>query len=199
MSFTAPRPREPCCCLCWGLVLGRPESPRCRVSQMPNRWVSEGGGGVPGARWSLWHSGLVWRGSASHTSLHREALNKGSVGGTRLRVESGGGALYRVLGAGAKRLCVSWAQCGSTPCGFLPAESPLPQPQPWGWLLPTPHTRQGRVVPSTGGLASMDKSGGALCSAGPKEWTFPWERGQRPLELLPGVGWPGGAARSKDR
>lgn len=50
-----------------------------------------------------------------------------------------------------------------------------------------------------GGLASMDKSGGALCSAGPKEWTSPWERGQRPLELLPGVGWPGGAARSKDR
>lgn len=158
---------------------------------MPNRWVSEGGGGVPGARWSPWHSGLVWRGSASHTSLHREALNKGSVGGTRLRVESGGGALYRVLGVGAKRLCVSWAQCGSTPCGFLPAESPLPQPQPWGWLLPTPHTRQGRVaLPAWTSLEVLS------AQRGPKNGPLPGSAASGPwscCQVWAGLGGPPGA------
>lgn len=72
-----------------------------------------------------------------------------------------------------------------------PGSPPL-QPQPWGWPPPALHTWQARVAPGTGSLASMDKSGTAFCSAGPKEWTSPWELGQGPLELLPGVGWPGG-------
>lgn len=171
----APQPRDaPSCCLCWGLVLGRLGSPRCRVSQMPNRWVSEGSGGVPGA-------GV---GGSHHTHPSTgQALNKGSVGGTRLSVESGGITLE------------GW---GHGPCAQAPhVASPRPQvpsaaASALGLAASHPAHLAARVAPGTGSLASVDKSGAALCSAGPKEWTSPWERGQGPLELLPGVGWPGG-------
>lgn len=39
------------------------------------------------------------------------------------KVEGGGHS--RGLGAGAKRMCVSWALCTNTPCGFPPTPGPL--------------------------------------------------------------------------
>lgn len=132
-SFTAPRPREPHCCLCWGLVLERQGPRTAGCHRCPTDGcqrevgVSRGPGGPRGIRGRC-------GGGLHHTCPSTgQALNKGSVSGTRLRVESGaavGGGALECWGQGQSD-CVSGAQCGGTPWGFLPASPFLPAKFLW--------------------------------------------------------------------
>lgn len=192
-SFTAPRPREPLCCLCWGLVLGRrgPRTAGChrcpRDGCQREVGVSRGPGGPQGIQGRC-------GGGLHHTCPSTgQALNKGSVSGTRLRVESGavGGGCW---GQGQSD-CVSRAQCGGTPWGFLPAESLPPRRVPVAGRLPPHIPGRGGWPPAQAALPAWTSLGLLSAQRGPKNGPLPGSKAIGPwscCQVWAGLGGPPG-------
>ena len=196
-SFTAPRPREPHCCLCWGLVLERQGPRTAGCHRCPTDGcqrevgVSRGPGGPRGIRGRC-------GGGLHHTCPSTgQALNKGSVSGTRLRVESGaagGGRRSRVLGAGAKRLCVR-GPVWRYPVGLPPRQSLPPRQVPVAGRLPPHIPGRGGWPPARAALPAWTSLGLLSAQRGPKNGPLPGSEASGPwscCQVWAGLGGPPG-------